>query len=95
MSERIERIRKAVEQLHNCRATHLESVPVREAFKGQTVWEGVVETFSINGHPKAKRCYGWEIPGPKPDYVAVLGLPPVESALTAVRVALLSRANSG
>ena len=90
MITRIERIQNAVEKLHNCRAKHVESVPVHEAFNGVTVWEGVVEVFDIAGHPKAKRCYGWEVPGPPIDWVAVLEMPPVDSPLTAVRVAMLS-----
>ena len=28
-------------------------------FRGEIAWDGVVETFDIEGHPKAKRCYAW------------------------------------
>lgn len=94
MSERIQRIRQAVEKLHGCQAVHVASVPVHEAFRGQTIWEGVVETFDLTGHPKAKRAYGWEIPGPKPDWVAVLEIPPVTSPLTAVRAALVAQSKT-
>ena len=91
MSNWIERIQNAVEKLHNCHAAHAESVPIHEGFRGRTVWEGVVELFAIENHLQAKRSYAWEVPGPSPDYVAVLEFPPVESPLTAVRVALLSQ----
>ena len=46
-------------QLHNCGATWRETVPVHEVFHGKTVWQGEVEVFDLNGHPKAKRAYGW------------------------------------
>jgi len=90
MSERIERIRGALEQMHGAKAAHAGSVPVREVFRGQTVWEGVVESFDLTGHPKAKRAYAWEIPGPKLDYVGVLEIPPVSSPQTAVKVYVAS-----
>jgi len=80
-------------QLHNCAATWRETVPVHEVFKGQTVWQGEVEVFDLTGHPKAKRAYGWSHKSGKNDsderFVAVLEIPPVESAVTAVRVSLV------
>lgn len=82
-----------VEQLHNCSARHLMTVPIHEKFKGQTVWKGEVEVFDLAGHPKAKRAYGWShLDGSKDErerFVTVLELSPVESALTAVRVSLV------
>jgi hypothetical protein len=59
MSPRIEQLREAVEVMHKCKAQHEKSVPVVEMFGDKTVWEGVVESFAITGHPKAKRCYAW------------------------------------
>lgn len=56
MSPRMEQLREAVEVLHKVKAQHEKSVPVVEMFGGKTVWEGVVESFAITGHPKAKRC---------------------------------------
>ena len=93
MSERIERLREAVETMHHCKARHEKSVPVVEMFGQQTVWEGVVESFAITGHPKAKRCYAWSFPdGNEPRYITVLEIPPVESPQTAVRAAIASKA---
>jgi hypothetical protein len=91
VSTRIERIQNAVEKMHGGRATHSKSVPVNEVFQGKTVWEGVVEIFDLEFHPKANRCYAWEIPGENPDYVAVLEIPPVDSPVTAVRAAVVSQ----
>jgi hypothetical protein len=83
-------------QLHNCSATWRESVPVHEVFKGQTVWKGDVEVFDLQGHPKAKRAYGWSHPeGPDDQgerFVTVLEIPPVVSAETAVRVSIVKDA---
>lgn len=37
----------------------IRRIPVTEIFRGQTIWQGEVEVFDLNGHPKAKRAYGW------------------------------------
>lgn len=83
-----------IRDLHGCGSKHLETVPVHEVFRGQTVWQGEVEVFELSGHPKAKRCYAWIHKDGKDDAderaVAVLEVPPVESALTAVRVAIVA-----
>ncbi len=76
MSERIENISKAVESAAKCPASHLESVVVVETFRGQTMWEGVVEVFDLAGHAKAKRAYGWHTG--KARYTAVLEIPPFQ-----------------
>lgn len=84
----------AVNQLHGCDSKHIESVPVEEVFQGQVIWQGIVEVFSLKGHPKAKRAYAWSHVDGKDDdderFVAVLELPPVTSPETAVKVAIAS-----
>ena len=91
--EYLDRLQVAVQHLHNCAAVHRKTVPVHEVFKGQTVWQGEVEVFDLTGHPKAKRCYAWShLDGKKDErerFVAVLEIPPVESAVTAVRVQIV------
>jgi hypothetical protein len=72
-------------QLHNCGATWVKSVPVHEVFKGKTVWNGDVEVYDLNGHPKAKRCYGWTFGEPE-EFITILELPPVTDAQSAVKV---------
>ncbi|MBC7932758.1 MAG: hypothetical protein H7Z38_19525 [Rubrivivax sp.] len=86
----IDKLRDVILRLHGCAAYHAETVPVKEVFQGQTLWEGEVEVFNIRGHPKARRCYAWshETDGER-RYVAVLELPPVDSAQTAVRAAIV------
>ena len=53
----IEELRGVIRHLHKAEATQIESVPVKEAFQGKTVWEGVVEVFELHGHPKATRTH--------------------------------------
>jgi hypothetical protein len=71
-------------------------VPVHEVFRGQTAWKGDVEVFDLNGHPKAKRAYAWSHQeGPNDEgerFVAVLEIPPVKDAQTAVQVAIVAEA---
>lgn len=88
----IAELQAAILNLHGCSSTYVESVPVHEEFQGQTVWQGEVEVFDIEGHPKAKRAYAWGHASGEDDqarrYVTVLELPPVDSAQTAVKIAV-------
>jgi hypothetical protein len=90
----IAQVQVTVSQLHNCGAVWRETVPVHEVFRGQTVWQGEVEVFDLNGHPKAKRAYGWSHKDGKNDegerFVTVLEVPPVVSPVTAVRASIMA-----
>jgi hypothetical protein len=89
----IDELRDAIRNLHGCEAEHVGFVSVKEVFKGQTVWQGEVEVFNIRGHPTAKRCYAWSHETDKGKrYVAVLEIPPVQNAQTAVRAAIVDEA---
>jgi hypothetical protein len=81
---RIATIQTDVEKFAGCGSRHVESVPVKEMDGGRTVWEGVVEVFRLADHPTAKLAYGWKQLNNHVCTV-VLGLPPVDSAATAVR----------
>jgi len=84
---------KAIRDLHGCKAEHLESVPVKETFRGQTVWAGVVQVFRLIDHPAAKKCYAWSYAmegSPKRKYIAVLHKGPVASPIDAVRAFIVS-----
>ena len=76
--------------MHGCAAVWRETVPVHEVFRGETVWKGEVEVYDLTGHPKAKRAYAWSYVEGENDegerFVAVLEIPPVDSAVMAVRV---------
>jgi hypothetical protein len=86
-------VQVAVSQLHNCGAIYVKTVPVHEVFRGETVWQEDVEVFDLRGHPKAKRAYAWSHLDGKHDewtrFVAVLEIPSVESAETAVRAQIV------
>lgn len=95
-SEYRERVKLAVEHLHNCRAQWAGTAPVHEVFKGQTIWQGNVEIYDLTGHPKAKRCYAWaHREGPNDEgerFVTNLELPPVDSPQSAVRFSIVADA---
>ena len=87
-----EQLKSMVENLHNCRAKHREQVWVIEQYEDQTVWEGPVEIFNIEGHSQATICYAWSSPiegSKKRRFYAVLHIPPVESPEDAVRASIV------
>jgi hypothetical protein len=88
----IAELQGAILKLHGARAEHLESVPVREMFQGQVVWDGTVEVFDLTGHATATRAYAWshEADSGGRRFVAVLHTPPVDTPLKAVRAALVA-----
>lgn len=94
----IEESQAAILNLHGCTSTYIESVSVHEEFQGETVWQGEVEVFEIEGHPKAKRAYAWgHVTGEEDQarrYVTVLELPPVTSPQTAVKAAIMQEVKS-
>lgn len=83
----------AIKSTHGVDAAYVETVPVREVFKGQLAWDGKVEVFTVKGHPKAKRCYAWGYDDKGQWAItSVLEIPPVVSAHTAVKVAIAAYA---
>jgi hypothetical protein len=89
----LEELREVIRHLHGGESTHVESVPVKETFKGETVWEGIVEVFDLHGHPAASSVYAWAHETNNPErpkrHIAVLHLGSVVSAETAARAAML------
>jgi hypothetical protein len=63
-----DQLKRAVEAQHGCTATFIQSVPVKAAFEGETVWDGVVQVFTIHGHPRGlsvkKACCSLRCMGP-------------------------------
>lgn len=92
MSERIKRIKNAVEKQQGCRVKHIESLRVQEKWIDEIAWDGVVETLDLLNHPTAKRVYAWERwePGEERRYTIVLSVPPVNSARAAVKAAIMA-----
>ena len=87
-------IQKAIKKLYGCGSKHLESVPITEKTGDIVVWSGIVEVFELKNHPKAQICYGWghhtDTKNIKSRYVTVLGIPPIDSPITAVRASIIS-----
>jgi hypothetical protein len=95
--EYLERLRIVLEQLHNCKAIHAASIPVHETSNGRTLWRGEVEVFNIVGNLRAKLCYAWSQREGENDegerIVAVMEIPPVDSAAKAVRNHIVKEAS--
>jgi hypothetical protein len=96
----IDELKAIIHKLHGTEATHRESVPVREVFGNQTIWEGIVEVFTLHGHPRTDTVYAWSHATDDPDnprrHVTVLHIDPALSPLAAVRAAIMQeyRANA-
>jgi hypothetical protein len=89
----IDELREAVEHMHGVPASYLETVEVEERFGGELVWHGFVKTFALAGHPSgATRAYAWSYltEGTRRRFMAVLGVPPVDSAVMAVRASIMA-----
>jgi len=81
------KLKKTILDLHGCDSAHAASIAVHETFEGKTVWQGIVEVFSLVNHPKAKDPYAWTYKNDAGElrHVAVLGVPPINAAYDAVR----------
>lgn len=89
----INELTEVIRKLHGVEAAHVETVPVKETFQGQTVWEGHVEVFDID-HPQTSRIYAWshdtDDPASPRRHVTVLHLPPAITPLRAVQASIVS-----
>ncbi|MGO9435177.1 MAG: hypothetical protein ACLP00_12920 [Terracidiphilus sp.] len=89
----LEELQAVIRKLHGVHSTHVRSVPVKEEFNGQVLWDGIVEVFELHGHPNATHAYAWthdtDDPKQPKRSVTVLKIPPAVSPETAVRVAIL------
>ena len=89
-AEYIAHLQNAIRVTHGCESRHVQTVPVRETFKGKVAWEGNVEVFDLIDHPKASTGYAWAYDNAAGSRtLAVLQLPPVISPVTAVRAAIV------
>lgn len=91
-------LREVIRKLHGVEAIHSESVPVKVAFQGQTVWNGVVEVFNLIKHPCATKVYAWKHDTDDPQnprqHVTVLNIDPITSPEMAVRAAIIQEFRS-
>lgn len=88
----ITELQDAIRAMHGCESTYERTEPVHEVFQGRTAWDGIVRVFTLIEHPKAECCYAWSYrEGDETKSVAVLKIPPVESASSAVKVAIAAK----
>lgn len=95
MSDYLSELRKAIKAVHGCDASHVQSAPVKEIFRGETAWEGSVEVFNVSGHARAKQCFAWGVRREDDkgwDVTAVLAIPPVTTPELAVKAAIAAHA---
>lgn len=89
----IEELAEVIQKLHGSKATHVETVPIKEMFRGEIVWEGEVEVFDLPDSPEADRVYAWSHETDRVDEprrtITVLHIPPVTSAEMAVRASII------
>jgi hypothetical protein len=94
----IEELQTVIKRLHGVESRHVESVPVKEVFRGQTVWEGMVEVFEIQDHPTTNKIFAWSHQTDNPDnprrHVTVLQLDQIVTPVDAVRAALIQESRS-
>jgi hypothetical protein len=90
----IEELQSVIEKLHHGHAKHIETVPVKEVFNGETVWEGEVEVFDLVDNPDASRVFSWaydyEDTEKPTQHVTVLQIPPATTPENAVKAAIVS-----
>ncbi len=83
----------AIENRAKCHAVYLQTQPVRLAIDGKVVWNGKVEVYQLKDHPQAKLAFGWGYQNDqkKIEYVTVIGVPPLDNPLSAVKAFVASR----
>jgi hypothetical protein len=93
MSDYVTELRATIQRLHHCEASHTRTEKVREVVGGQVLFEGDVEVFALLGHDRALRCYAWGHLNENRlwEVTAVLAIPPVISATTAVLAAVAAK----
>jgi len=71
----------------------VQTVQVHAGPEGPAQWNGTVHVFAVD-HPKAERAYAWShVVDPKTQrrrFLAILGVPPINSPADAVRAAIAS-----
>ena len=83
----------AIQHLYQSDAKHIRTEAVHETFQGQTVWRGDVELFGLADHSKANFCYAWSYQDDSGEKIATVAvLPPVKTALDAVRAHIVGEA---
>lgn len=93
MKNYILNLQNAIKSMHGCGSIHLETSQVKSVHGEKIAWEGEVETFELQSHPVARRCYAWgyEENG-RLEVTSVLATPAINSPSKAVDVAIVAKA---
>lgn len=88
-----EKLKEAIERKAHCAVKYLNTQPLRLVLDGQITWKGKVEVFQLDGHPEAKIAFGWGIPvdETRMEFITVIGVPPLETPIMAVKAYLASK----
>ena len=83
----------AIENRAKCGAVYVQTHPVRIVEDGVVRWKGKVEVYQLKEHPQAKLAFGWGFQNAqkKVEYVTVMGVPPLDTPVAAVKGFLASR----
>jgi hypothetical protein len=96
MLEQIKAWESLIEANYGCASLHLGSEDVEEKVEGLPAWKGTVQVFGLISCGRAKRAYLFEFgQGSQTETMSVLGIPPVDSARSAVRQALVAAQRAG
>lgn len=92
LEDTLRNLERAVTAMHGCPCSHEGTFFVHEMMDGQTVWQGAVELFALEGHPKATRAFAWAYRDAEGEirYIAVLNVPPINSPREAVQAVIAS-----
>ena len=90
----IDELQDVIKRLHGSDAVHMETVPVKEVFQGEIVWDGEVEVFDLTDHPETSRVYAWafdrEDESKPTQVITVLQIPPATTPQNAVRASIVA-----
>lgn len=88
-----EKIKEAIERKALCQVKYLNTQPLRLVADGLITWKGKVEVFQLDGHPEARIAFGWGVPTAenKMEYITVIGRPPLDTPIQAVKAYLASK----
>ena len=83
---------EAIRRLHGAEAEHLETVHIDECQRGEHVWSGDVEVFTLTGHPEATKAYAWSevATGTKRRFFVALHEGSIDSPIAALRASILA-----
>ena len=88
-------LEETIRATHGCEPLYERTEVVKDLSGERIPCSGFVRVFRLVDYPKARRCYAWNYrEGKETKSVTVLELPPVESAESAVKTAIVSNRES-